>query len=276
MNVKLSFGIAISFLAASSSATSLIVVSSAGEIRELVLSGFIASDTVFRGTVPSGGRIIAAADFDANGTADLILQYDPDGPGNRPMGTFLWRFDGPSRISVTQLGGVPSSYTEPVGIMDVDKDGNYEYLMYNPANHAVKAFEVLRSSPYAGGERTVIAGGLGLSFQRVVAVGDTNGDGNDDLLLQDSSTLNLKWRHLAGVSTLSLGNPMVTNPVPGMPVGVGHLGHPRTERPSVIFNSPDGVAPREVWTVTGDNVIDYGEIRFDEAYRSWPIVAVAP
>jgi len=256
-------------------ASSLVVVSQSGQIAELRLSGNHVVSAVRRGTVPSGGRIVGAFDFDANGSTDLVVQYDPDGAGARPRGTFLWRFDGEKRIGITQLGGIPSSYTEPAGTCDLDKDGNRELLLWNPSNHAVKAFEILQSAPYAGGEQVIIAGGLGLSYKRVIGAADANGDLSEDLILQDEVTRQLKVRFLNGRSTQSLSNPITS--IPPEDVALGFL--PLSGFPdywAVVFNSPDGIAHRDLLLIKQGIIVGYSYVEGDEAYRSWPIVAVVP
>jgi hypothetical protein len=258
-----------------SMAFSFILQGPAGELKELQGQNGVVK-YFSRGHLPTGGQVIAARDFDGNGSTDLILRYDPDGAGPRPEGIYLWRFRGESRIGVTQIGGVPSSYTVPAGVCDLDKDGNSEFLMYNPTNHAVKAFEVLKMAPFAGGERTVTAGGQGDHYTRVIAAGDVDQDGHEDLILEDLETRTLKVRYLNGTSTTSFGNALLVNAPKGKAVGVAYFGAPTILDPFVVYESPDGIAPRQYLRFDTPGLIDQGEITFDDPYRSWPIVAIVP
>jgi len=245
------------------------------EISDIMMTLGAFSTATAKGTLPLGGRVVGARDFDGNGSLDILAQYDPDGAGPRPQGTFLWRFDGATRIGVTQLGGVQSGYTEPVGITDMNGDGNYEYLMWNPDTHYVKSFEVLKSAPYAGGERLILNGGRG-SYSQVVGVSDMNADGQDDLLLQDPATKQLRYCYFNGTNPMRV-SPVVSDEVPTSPIaGAVAALAPEWLYSSIILQSPDGIQPREIW-VYQDTALTgrYGLIG-DEAYRSWPIVALAP
>ena len=254
-------------------ASSLVVVSQSGQIAELRLSGNHVVSAVRRGTVPSGGRIVGAYDFDANGSTDLVVQYDPDGAGPHPRGTFLWRFTGETRIGITQLGGIPGGYTEPAGTCDLDKDGNREVLLWNPTNHAVKAFEILNTAPYAGGERTIIPGGQGLNFTRVFAAGDANGDGLEDLILQDSTSGKLKVRYLSGRTTTAFGTP-IDVPVGDFAVGYIPAAPGFPNQWNILFQSKDGVTRRDLLQFYLRDKVGDSYIEDDEDYRSWPIVGV--
>ena len=246
-----------------------------GEIIDLLMDPGSVSNITRKGTLPLGGRVVGARDFDGNGSLDILAQYDPDGAGPRPRGTFLWRFDGASRIGVTQLGGVQSGYTEPVGITDMNGDGNYEYLMWNPDTHSVKSFEVLKSAPYAGGERLILTGGRG-SFTKVIGVSDMDGDGQDDLVLQDPSTKQIRYCYFIGINPIRV-SPVYLDDVSTTPIaGFVAALYPDWPYSSIIVQSPDGIRPRELWQ--NQNLARNGvyDLSGDEAYRSWPIVALAP
>ena len=228
-----------------------------------------------KGTIPIGGRVIGARDFDGNESLDILAQYDPDGAGPRPQGTFLWRFDGATRIGVTQLGGVQSGYIEPVGITDMNGDGNYEYLMWNPNSHYVKSFEVRKSAPYAGGERLILTGGRS-SFTQVIGVSDMDGDGQDDLVLQDPATKKMRYCYFNGTTPIRV-SPIFLDDLPNAPfAGFVAALYPEWPYSSIIAQSPDGILPRQLWQLQ-DNVLNGTyDLSGDEAYRSWPIVALAP
>ena len=230
------------------------------------------------GTLPTGGRVLTAKDFDGNGSVDLVLEYDPDGAGPRPAGTFLWRFSGETRIDVIQLGGVATGYSVPVGVCDLDGDGNFELMMWNPSNKSVRTVEILKAAPYAGGERTILVGGRD-AFSQVIAVGDMDSDGHDDEILQDPTTKNLRIRYLNGTQGLSISATLIDGPPPARLAGFVSFQAPSPGRPGglgFILESVDGVEPRHFWFMSNQNLSSVYDVTGDDAYRSWPIVAVVP
>ena len=259
-------------------ASGLIVVGPSGQLSELVMqNGHSFDHAVRKGQVPEGGRVIAAQDFDGNGSTDLVLEYDPDGTGSRPRGTFLWRFDGSTRISVTQLGGIPSSYTYSVGVCDIDHDGNWEYMLADNIRGNVKFYEVIKSAPYAGGDRWVFPGGY-QNYSDLVGVADINSDGECDLLLQDPATKRLRYRYRFGLGSSRLASKPLTILPPGKVVGeynaIGTFNG--VTYSGYICESIDGVRPRALYIYQDQDVSSIDHFYLDEAYRSWPIVAVVP
>ena len=267
------------------SASGFVVMSTENSIRYLVMhenSGTWVTSALDLGTVPSEGRILAANDFDANGSVDLVLEYDPDGAGPRPMGTFLWRFSGETRIGVTQLGGVAGGYTVPVGVSDLDHDGSFEVMMANPSNRSVRAMEVLANAPYAGGIRTILLGGVKDTVSMPVAVGDIDLDGNDDEILQDPVSGAVAIRYMSGSSSRFVRTVNFFDIAPGRLAGVINPLHNSGSVKGFsgfIIDSPDGIQPRQYIQLNHNTAAAQDlrlEVTGDEAYRSWPIVAVVP
>ena len=277
--------VALSALVAVSMAQGIVVVGPQNQIKELVFyrgsGGTEGTGTVDvvsvvdLGILPSGGRVIGAHDFDGNGFTDLVLEYDPDGSGAKPAGTFLWRFGTTGRIGVTQLGGVSGGYTVPVGVSDLNHDGNFEVIMQNPSNLNLKATEISKVAPYAAGTRTIVAGGKD-EFTDVVGIADWNGDGNDDLLLQNPNTHELRSRYLLGFNSNRL-SAVLHNWVFSAPQGkiFGAFNSYSIGTELIFFvESPDGVQPRAAYHMQDTDNQAQESIRGDDAYRSWPAVAV--
>ena len=255
------------------SASGLVVKSPAGQIEYLQFAdrGVFISKSLSLGILPVGGRILAANDFDGNGSVDLVLEYDPDGPGLRPRGTFLWRFDGETRVGVTQLGGVATGYSVPAGSCDLNHDGNWEFMMWNSGNKSVKVTEILKSAPYAGGERTILAEGRD-DFAQVVGLADMDEDGNTDEILQDPISKALKFRYLDRASGKSVSIPV--DEIPDARVA-GALNVSFSGIKGLIIDSPDGVKPRNFWRMDREYLSGTFEVGRDD-FKAWPIVAVVP
>ena len=273
MRIKVTGFVGLMVLSAIASASGLVVQSPAGQIRFLQFAnrGVFINKSLSLGILPVGGRILAANDFDGNSSVDLVLEYDPDGPGLRPRGTFLWRFDGETRAGVTQLGGVATGYSVPAGSCDLDHDGNWEFMMWNPDNKSVKVTEILKSAPYAGGERTILAGGRD-DFAQVVGLADMDEDGNTDEILQDPISKALKFRYLDRASGKSVS--IAVDEIPdGRVAGAINVVFPGIK--GLIIDSPDGVKPRLFWRMEREFVQGMDTIDLDD-FVSWPIVAIVP
>ena len=265
-------------VSAVSSASGLIVQGPLGELVELKLVVAHVDFSATLGKVPAGGRVLAAQDFDGNGSTDLVLEYDPDGAGPRPRGTFLWRFDGSKRIAVSQLGGIPSAYTYPVGVCDMDHDGNWEYVLADSVRRNIKVYEIMKSAPYSGGDQWVFPGGYE-NFSNVVGVGDLNADGDFDLLLQDPATKELRYRYRFGIGPSRLAPKALLDISPTKVVGEYNIFKGELDEQiysGYVHESPDGIQPRMIYTYRYGSLISIGQLRKDDAYRSWPIVAVVP
>ena len=231
--------------------------------------------TIDLGKLPAGGRVIGAHDFDGNGFADLVLEYDPDGAGPKEPGTFLWRFGASGRSGVTQLGGVAGGYTVPVGVTDLDHDGSFEVVMQNPANLNLKVTEISKNAPYVAGNRTIVAGGKD-RFTDAVGIADWNSDGSEDVLLQDPVTKELRYRYLDGFNSNRqssvLRNWQITPPN-GNIFGALNTFY-NSNIPFFLVDSPDGIQPRMGYEMDGTENVFQRNITGDDAYRSWPAVAV--
>jgi hypothetical protein len=277
--------VALSALVAVSMAKGIIVVGPQNQLKEMVFyrgsgntegSGDVeVVSTIDLGTLPAGGRVIGAHDFDGNGFADLVLEYDPDGAGPKEPGTFLWRFGVSGRSGVTQLGGVAGGYTVPVGVTDLDHDGNFEVVMQNASNLNLKVTEISKSAPYVAGTRTIVAGGKD-RFTSVVGIADWNGDGSEDLVLQDPVTKELRYRYLNGFNSNRQSDVLhnwAYTPPNGKVFGALNAFY-NDNVPYFLVESPDGVKPRKGYEMLDTANVFETTITGDDAYRSWPAVAV--
>jgi hypothetical protein len=266
---------------ATSFAHGFIVVGPQHQIVDVELSYRPGYETEFDhavdlGNLPPGGRIIAAHDFDRNGSTDLVLEYDPDGVGPRRAGTFLWLFNGAVRISVHQLGGVPSGFSVPFGCADRDKNGSFEYYMSYPDRLLVKGIEISATAPFTATAKP-ITGGPSRTFSSVVGIGDLNEDHEQDLILQNPTTKELCYRFFRHDVPGHL-SPIYRTIPPARIVGQTYLyelrGPDIPADAGFLIDSVDGLAPREWWYMHDGEFVWSLPIEGADAYNSWDAVAV--
>jgi hypothetical protein len=276
LSVILLAGACLSFAHALNRYSSLFVVGPAGQIKELGFSATLFWGEVDRGIVPSGGRIIAAGDFDSNGVYDLVLQYDPDGAGPKAPGTFLWLYAGGVQTQTIRLGGIPAAYTRPIGTCDMDGDGNLEYAMANPLNGKVQIVEISHLAPNLAGERRVVA--VAPKGYKVVGVNHMRGILYLDFLAQDTKTHTVKVVYTNGIAATGLS---LAIPYPATTEGsvVGVVNVPGFGRSAMIEDSPDGITPR-MW-IQFQDPLHNGNWACDtfiplttDPYISWKLVAI--
>jgi hypothetical protein len=163
-----------------------------------------------------------------------------------------------------------------VGVFNLRNDDNMEFLLYKPANHTARAFEIGKGSTSRVGRATVLKGGQGKHYTRVIAVGDVYHDGHADFILEDAITRTLKIRYLKVATTTGFSDPILVQAPNGMAVGLAYLKAPENMDAYVIYESPDGIAPREYLRIVNPEMVSRGQITFDQPYRAWPIVAIVP
>jgi hypothetical protein len=128
-------------------------------------------------TITQAGRAIRVADFNRDGRNDIVWH-------NRSTGALsVWRMNGLNLIEGVYLSpaAVPDTNWRVVGTMDADRNGHTDLLW----QHDTGLVAVWRMS----GETMVAGDVLSVSAQadprwRIVATGDLDGDGWDDILWQ--------------------------------------------------------------------------------------------
>ncbi|MEZ0326120.1 MAG: hypothetical protein ACAH95_09450 [Fimbriimonas sp.] len=252
------------------------VAGSSGLLRKLNYLGQNLDNVTNLASLPSGMQVLGTGDFDQNGTSDVIIRGDADGAGPTPVRTFLWLYLGSKRLRIVRLPNTASSYTIPVCMSDLDFDGSQELLVGNPSTSRVRAYEIPIADLTVG---STIVGAYSdqytlpyhASYSHTVGVGDFNGDGWQDLVLQNPSTGALRYRLLEGTTTLGYSK-VITNDVPAAKfLGVAQLFNPRL---GLLVDSPDGTGPRTFWDMNGTARLGVVDLLGDEAYRSWSVVGI--
>ena len=144
-------------------------------------------------------------------------------------------------------------------------------MMWNPDNKSVKITEILQTVPYAGGERTILAGGRD-SFGTVVGICDMDEDGDADEVLLDPVSKNFRYRYLDRTNGHSLSMVSPDGPLVGRLAGAFK---PLPGSVGLIIDSPDGIAPRQYVNVHDVYIEGVLPINRDN-FKSWPIVAIVP
>jgi hypothetical protein len=155
---------------------------STGQLSLWKMSGFtrMTGDPFNPSMVPdTGWKIVATADMDKDGYADLLWQHDSGYVA-------VWKMRGTDRLSGELITPTPLSDTQwrIVGAGDVDRDG-YPDIVWQHQDGRIAVW-YMRGTTYLSG--AVIVQSLSDQGWRVAGVADMNRDGNLDILWHHSAT----------------------------------------------------------------------------------------
>jgi len=120
--------------------------------------------------------VVGMADFDHNGTDDLLLHDSSTGQ------IAIWYMRAGGGILGTALLGGAASPWKAVAIGDFDGDGWSDLILQNTSTAQILEWRVVNGNIVA----TAIVGTPPVGWS-MIAAGDVNGDGHDDLILQHST-----------------------------------------------------------------------------------------
>jgi RHS repeat-associated protein len=154
---------------------------------------------------PSGRNVVGAADFDGNGTPDLVWQYAPTAQVTVNYYSYS-QAGGPTNTGWAWLNNAGNPGWTVVGAADMNQDGvpDLIWIDQSDSQHAIGAVTV----NYYGGSGGATYEGwawlnqAGISGWSVGAVADMNSNGEPDLIWQDASppnTVTAYYYSLAGV-----------------------------------------------------------------------------
>ena len=177
--------------------------------------------------------IVGVADFDGNGTPDIVWQ-DPVGGAVQ-----VWYLGGPSGNElISALNITTSNAWRVASVADFNGDGHPDLLWEDPTSGWAQIW-------YLGGpEGVTLLGAANLTKSnpwRIVGTGDFNGDGTPDVLWQDPVSGTVQIWYMGGttpgaqgselISALNLTGPMTTKVV--AIADFNQDGHP-----DVVFQNP--------------------------------------
>lgn len=120
--------------------------------------------------------IVGMADFDHNGTDDLLLHDSSNGQ------IAIWYMRAGGGILTTRLLGGAASPWKAVAIGDFDGDGWPDLILQNTSTAQILEWRVVNGNIMA----TAIVATPPVGWS-VIAAGDVNGDGREDLILQHTT-----------------------------------------------------------------------------------------
>ena len=158
-------------------------------------------------------KAVAAADFNGNGTSDLVLQ-NPSGGAAEVW--YLTVSGSPSQYTITYTtgafnGGAGNTW-HVLAAADFNQDGHPDLVWQNPTGGAIQIWYMTGS---LGTTLLSAANVVGSSALNVVAAADFNADGVPDLVMQNPTTGLLQvWFMAAGTNGTILSSFKVTTSNP--------------------------------------------------------------
>ena len=140
----------------------------------------VISTTTVSNQLPTGARVVAAADFNGDGETDILLQ--------KGMNLTFWFMNGTQVTSTMTISKPNAAAWRVAGAADVDLDGKADVLWQHPAGFlAVTKFDGGTLQPGTKLTKRVPAGWVVRGFH------DISGDGKPDVLFQSSSGPLVVW-----------------------------------------------------------------------------------
>jgi hypothetical protein len=169
-------------------------------------SGLAAKGVLLIGTPPTSYQVITTADFNRDGTDDLVLQDGSTGAIS------IWFMRNGQIISGVGVA-TPGPSWSLLGSGDFDGDGWPDLVLENPLNGQVVIWRMQNASIVQSATIATTS-----PDYRVIAAGDVNGDRKDDIILQSQSTGNVSVWIMNGFTIVnghSIGTPGVAWVVKG-------------------------------------------------------------
>ena len=210
-------------------------------------------------------KVITSGDFNGDGRSDILWQNTSSG------GVYLWTMNGFSIIGAGFVGATTQSSAWKVIMSgDINGDGNSDIIWQNTATGGVYAWEM-----GGNGFSIIGAGFLGATTQdatwKVVAMGDINGDGNSDVIWQNTSSGGVYAWTMNGFNITGAGFLGATTQLSSWKV-IGTEDINGDNRSDIIWQntSSGGVY---AWEMSGFNIIGAGFLGATTQDSTWKVIA---
>jgi lipopolysaccharide export system protein LptA len=221
---------------------------------ELLNGTTIASSATI--SAPSGLEVEAAADFNNDGKADIVVQTSDGTPQ-------IWLMNGTTRTSTVALAN-PGSGWHVIAADDFNSDGSPDLLFQN-SNGATAVWLLNGTSVVT----TATVGNPGASWHAIGA-GDFNGDGNADILFQnvDNNGGTPQIWEMNGTSIVA----QATLPNPGKSwtaIGTGDFNGDGMS--DILFQNKDGTP--QIWEMNGTSILTQATLT--NPGKSWTAIGTS-
>jgi hypothetical protein len=186
-------------------------------------------------------KAVGTADFNGDGTNDLLFQ------NSRTGDLAYWVMNG---ASAAQIGRItprnPGPNMKVVGVADFDGDGHPDILFQDCVTGDLNLWYMRGTTRVSASSTRPAQPGLGW---RIVAVGDLNGDGRADILLQQVTSGNLYAWYMQNGKLYASRGLTPNNPGPGWKV-LGLADINGDGRPVILFQNAE-TSSLAYWVMNG-------------------------
>ena len=148
-------------------------------------------------------HLAAAADFSGDGSSDLLFQ-------NNDGSVAIWQMNGTSLVSGAVLAANPGSAWHIKGTGDFNNDGHAD-IVWQHNDGTVAVWSMASATTLLAGPTTGIVAAPGPAWQ-IGGVGDYNGDGVSDIILQNTGSGQAALWTMNGADLTPTGALLSANP----------------------------------------------------------------